>query len=123
MKPRHLTLGVSLPHLAILRWLDRMGPISISAAAKFADVSPSAMTQAAQKLEQLGLVTRRRDAHDQRIVWLALTEQGSEQVHAVKRLRRQRLHALLTTLDSDDRRQLARILSAMAEAADRLPGT
>lgn len=113
LKPRNFSLTISLPHLAILRWLSNKGRISISVAARWADVSQPAMTQAAQSLEKKGLVRRTRDLQDQRIVWLSLTEVGQAQVEAFKGLQRERLHFLLTSLNEKDQDHLLRILTAM----------
>lgn len=111
LRPRHFALDVSLPHLAILRWLGRSGPISVSHTAQYAQVSQSAVTQAAKKLEQHGYVTRRRDEHDQRVVWISLTDAGREQVEAFKRMQRERLAILLSALPDEEKRHLAQILS------------
>lgn len=113
LKPRNFSMIISLPHLAILRWLGNKGRISISAAARLADVSQSAMTQAAQSLEKKGFVCRTRDPHDQRVVWLSLTEAGKAQLEDFKGLQRERLHLLLSTLSAADQDHLLRIFMAM----------
>ncbi|HBQ94656.1 MAG TPA: hypothetical protein DD856_06105 [Sulfobacillus sp.] len=73
LKPRNLSLPISLPHLAMLRWLYRNPVLSISMAAAYSEVSPPAMTQTAQKLEREGWIIRHRDENDQRVVWISLT--------------------------------------------------
>ena len=115
LKPRHFTLNVSLPHLAILRWLDRSGPISVSAAAQFADVSQSAITQAAQKLEAKGYVRRTRDQDDQRVVWISLTDSGQHEVQVFKEMQRNRLQTLLAPLKGEEQRALRDILTHLTE--------
>lgn len=116
LKPRHFTLNVSPPHLAMLRWLDRAGPISISAAAQFADVSQSAITQAAQKLEAKGYVRRTRDREDQRVVWISLTDTGQHEVQVFKDMQRSRLQTLLAPLKDEDQLALRDILNRLTES-------
>ena len=115
LKPRHFTLNVSLPHLAMLRWLDRAGPISVSAAAQFADVSQSAITQAAQKLESKGYVRRTRDRVDQRVVNISLTDTGQHEVQGFKEMQRSRLQTLLAPLKDEEQLALRDILYRLTE--------
>lgn len=116
LKPRNFTMSLSPAHLALLRWLDRSGPISVSATAQFADVSQSAITQAAQKLETKGYITRTRDQEDQRVVWISLTDEGRLQVEAFKKLQRNRLQAILKPLDEQQQQAFLNILSNVTDA-------
>jgi DNA-binding MarR family transcriptional regulator len=60
------------------------------------------MTQLIQRLERLGLVTRLADPDDGRAALIGITEHGQTLLDDRKRVRRERLTALLTTLTSDE---------------------
>ncbi|MCL4495890.1 MAG: MarR family transcriptional regulator [Firmicutes bacterium] len=122
LKPRHLTLPISLPHLAMLRWLYRNPALSISAAAEYSQVSQSAMTQAAQKLEREGWVVRRRDDTDQRVVWISLTPEGRKHVESVEAMQHERLRRLIACLDNTDKENLSQILAKIQQTLRQKEG-
>ena len=115
VRPRYLTPPVFVPGLTILRWLARRGAVTVSHVAKLAGVSPSAITQAARKLEREGYLARRRDEHDQRVVWIDLTERGVQMVGEVRQLQRRRLREILSVLSAEERTELGRLLERIAE--------
>jgi DNA-binding MarR family transcriptional regulator len=65
-------------------------------------VSQPSMTQLIQRLERAGLVTRLADPDDGRAALIGITEEGQTLLDGRKRIRRERLTALLTTLTSDE---------------------
>lgn len=65
-------------------------------------VSQPSMTQLIQRLERVGLVTRLADPDDGRAALIGIPEQGQTLLDDRKRVRRERLTALLTTLTSDE---------------------
>ena len=60
------------------------------------------MTQLIQRLERLGLVSRLADPDDGRAALIGITGKGQQLLDDRKRVRRERLTALLTTLTSDE---------------------
>lgn len=115
IRPRNLKLTTSLPHLTMLRWLVRRGPFSVSEIADISNVSPSAITQACKKLEREGLIKRRRDERDQRVVWLDVTEKGRGEVRVLELAQRERLSSMLRVLSPDQKDMLETLLDAVAE--------
>src|ERR687886_1921809 len=71
----------------LLLQLWRRGPLSIGEMAEAVDVSQSAATTACKRLEKAELVTRERQASDERVVLVALTEHGRQQLEAWRQQR------------------------------------
>jgi DNA-binding MarR family transcriptional regulator len=80
----------------------REGPIRLTALAAKEGVSQPSMTQLIQRLERLDLVTRLSDPADGRAALIGITAHGQEVLDERKRLRRERLTALLATLTPDE---------------------
>ena len=73
------------PHQAgLLMTLSKKGSLSQRELAEKLRVTPPSITVAIQKMEQEGLLTRKHDEKDQRIIRLYLTEKGQSCVDAMK---------------------------------------
>jgi DNA-binding MarR family transcriptional regulator len=106
----------------------REGPIRLTTLAAKEGVSQPSMTQLIQRLERQGLVTRLADPEDGRAALIGISECGQRLLDDRKRLRRERLAALLATLTSDEESALwlsARVafpvLCRLVENADCSP--
>lgn len=89
----------------------------------FADamrVEPSSATRAVDRLVQLGLAERVRDADDKRVVMARTTADGAATVTEVNRLRAMGMRRLLEPFDDDEREQLASLLERFVESIDRV---
>lgn len=62
--------------LLVLGYLEENGASLPSAIAKSIDLKQATVTVLVNKLENAGLVTRRRDTEDRRRVWVELTDAG-----------------------------------------------
>jgi DNA-binding MarR family transcriptional regulator len=80
----------------------REGPIRLTTLAAREGVSQPSMTQLMQRLERLGLVVRLADPDDGRAALIGITGAGQALLNDRKRLRRERLAALLETLSPED---------------------
>ena len=80
----------------------REGPIRLTALAAKEGVSQPSMTQLVQRLERLGLVARLADPNDGRAALIGITGQGQALLDDRKRVRRERLTALLATLTPEE---------------------
>jgi len=76
----------------------REGPIRLTALAAKEGVSQPSMTQLIQRLERLDLVARLADPDDGRAALIGITQHGQALLDARKRMRRERLTALMETL-------------------------
>jgi DNA-binding MarR family transcriptional regulator len=80
----------------------REGPIRLTTLAAKEGVSQPSMTQLIQRLERQDLVARLADPDDGRAALIGITQCGQKLLDDRKRLRRQRLTALLATLTAEE---------------------
>jgi DNA-binding MarR family transcriptional regulator len=103
----------------LLRLLRRRGALSIGELAEALGVTGSSVTTACKRLEKAGLVTRERQVDDERMVRVALTDQGSARIESWEQLRRELLTRLLAPLDQDEQHTLQHLLERVLETAER----
>ena len=84
----------------------REGPVRLTTLASKEGVSQPSMTQLVQRLERAGVVARLPDPDDGRACLIGITEAGQALLDDRKRLRRERLAALLTTLTDEEQSAL-----------------
>jgi DNA-binding MarR family transcriptional regulator len=83
--------------------------------ANMAEVSSASLTGIVDRLEERGLVTRRRSTEDRRVVWVEITTGGRDRVCCVESQIHKRVGALLAPLTDAERTELMRLLSKMNE--------
>jgi DNA-binding MarR family transcriptional regulator len=103
----------------LLRLLRRKGPLSISELADVLGVTGSSVTTACKRLEKAGLVTRKRQSDDERMVRVMLTTQGHEQFEAWQQRRRAFLQELLEPLDQEQQATLQGLLERVLQGAEQ----
>lgn len=86
--------------------VQREGPVRLTTLASKEGVSQPSMTQLVQRLERAGLVTRLPDPDDGRACLVGITPAGQTLLDDRKRLRRERLAALMTTLTAEEQSAL-----------------
>jgi DNA-binding MarR family transcriptional regulator len=86
----------------VLNRVCREGPVRLTALAAKEGVSQPSMTQLIQRLERMDLVTRLADPDDGRAALIGITEHGQTLLNDRKRMRRDRLRALLATLTEEE---------------------
>lgn len=76
---RHLarTAGLTTPQLMVLQSIDSLGTVAIARLAEAVSLSQATVTTIIDRLEQRGLVERRRSAADRRVVNACLTAAGA----------------------------------------------
>lgn len=107
---------LSLTSVATLSALTRTGPRRITDLAAIAGVTQPSLTVLVSALERDGLVERRSDPADKRVVLVAITAAGSEYVHARRRNSVQAFAGLIDQLPPDE----AAALAAAVPALERL---
>nr|WP_277029253.1 MarR family transcriptional regulator [Actinacidiphila oryziradicis] len=112
--------GLSLAQLALLDPLMAEVELPVGRLAAAADVSVPTATRMLQQLETKGSVTRRRSTTDERQVLVRLTEDGADQLTAVRTRLRERQARGLAQFSSDERIQLARQLRRLADVITSL---
>src|ERR1700712_4886451 len=86
----------------VLNRVCREGPIRLTTLAAREGVSQPSMTQLIQRLERVDLVTRLADPDDGRATLIGITGPGQALLNDRKRLRRERLQALMATLTREE---------------------
>ena len=100
---RHWPGGaLSLVHLNVLAVLDVDGPLPMRGLAETLDVSQASATGIVDRMEQRGLVERRRGDDDRRVVRVALTDQGRSLIAGLATERREHLAMMLDHLTDDE---------------------
>ena len=114
---------VSLIHLQVLTTLDAGGALPMSRLAEALDVSQASATGIVDRMEQRGLVERRGDPDDRRVVLVAPTDEGRGMIEGVSAERKERLMRLLDELTDDELDGFLRGSRALRAARRRLHGS
>jgi DNA-binding MarR family transcriptional regulator len=115
---RHDDDELSPTTASILFAVGREGPLTAGDIARRERLAKPSVTAAVEKLATAGLVERRADDSDGRVVWIAITTAGKRRIDA-RRARRQAW--LATRLEKLDRADVE-TLSRAADIVDRLIG-
>ncbi|KQZ89635.1 hypothetical protein ASD62_10285 [Phycicoccus sp. Root563] len=124
-RQRHDQLGASGTPLAVLKALAhaedeqaRPGDLAVAAG-----VAPSVVSRVLPRLEEDGLVTRRRDEADARSCHIILTPEGREQLAAIQREYAELLGGALVDVPPEEVRRMPQTLGhlerALLRAADQ----
>ncbi len=104
---RRAGAALSLVHLNVLAILDAEGPLSMSQLAAAVDVSVASMTGIVDRMEARGIVERRHDEADRRVVRVHVTAAGTSVFTTIDERRHEGLTLLLGELSD---RQLLGLL-------------
>ncbi|MDH3363035.1 MAG: MarR family transcriptional regulator [Gammaproteobacteria bacterium] len=114
-------LGLELFEYDALSALRRQGkPYALPATrlASATGLSSGAMTNRVDRLEQRGLVRRRRDENDRRGVVVSLTARGRRAIDKAIQLRLDAADESLRSINSRERKELADLLRKVRPAAE-----
>jgi DNA-binding MarR family transcriptional regulator len=114
---------LSLVHLHVLAVLDEEGAIPMRALAESLDVSQASATGIVDRMEQRGLVERRREDEDRRVIRVASTAAGRELLAGIAAQRRDHVATVLEELTDDELAALLLGARALRTARERLHGT
>jgi len=101
--------GITMSQFVVLKKLNEKGRVTVSEVAEELNVSLSAITALADRLYKAGLVERRRDEQDRRLVWLALTGEGEKIVSACRKTRLKVVGKYFEQLPEEDVERLIQI--------------
>lgn len=110
--------GLTLTKLVHLATIEREGPITLGDLASAEQVAPPTVTKVVKELESMGLVERRPDPTDGRVVRVATTKAGRAKIIENRSRKDQWLTQQLATLSADERRELVRALPVLEKLAD-----
>jgi DNA-binding MarR family transcriptional regulator len=104
---------ISLTSASTMSTLGRTGPLRLTDLAAVEGIAQPSMTSLVTGLERAGLVERRPDPGDRRVVLVALTDAGREHIRTRRQAGAQRLASLVDELSDEDRTTLAAALPAL----------
>jgi len=107
--------GLTPSQLSALAVVDRRGPLTLGRLAEVEHVAPPTVTRLVLKLVSAGLVERRPDPHDGRVVNLVVTERGRALMEESRRRKTAFLAAGIGRLDSHARQRLVDALGVLDE--------
>ena len=126
---RHLRPGPPLvdPHMAVghircLRAVGELGDPAMCRLAEALELHPSTVTSLVDALVERGLLERRADADDRRVVRVALTTEGKRRRAQVREAMRARTLDLLGDIPDDDLQRIHDALALLRDAMLRRSG-
>jgi DNA-binding MarR family transcriptional regulator len=112
---------VTLTQYRTLVVLASRGPQSLAELAEAVDVTPPTATRMCDRLIKKGLVVRRHERGDRRLIRLTLAKKGRELVDAVTQRRRTEIAHLMEAVPRDQQTALVDSLQRLTAAAGEVP--
>ena len=110
---RQVPRDISISALSTLSTLDRVGPQRITDLARLEGVAQPSMTVLAGALERDGLVVRRRDPSDRRVVLIGVTAAGTDLIRRRRHASAQAFAQLIEKLPPSETAALLAALPAL----------
>jgi DNA-binding MarR family transcriptional regulator len=104
---------ISLTSASTLSTLGRTGPLRLTDLATTEGIAQPSMTTLVTGLERNGLVERRQDPNDRRVVLVALTDVGHDYLRRRRKTAADRFTALIDQLSEEDQAALVAALPAL----------
>ncbi len=116
--------GLSGPRLSALSVVVFAGPVTMGGLASAEQVRPPTISRLVKDLEQQGLVTRKPDPNDERVLKVTATVKGRRLLQEGRARRISKLATELARLPAEDRRHLLRAAGLLERLAlpDEHPG-
>jgi DNA-binding MarR family transcriptional regulator len=112
--------GLSAPRLSALSVVVFAGPLTLGELAAAEQVRPPTMTRLVRALEARGLVTRKSDEHDGRVVRLRATAKGRTLMAEGRARRVRALAEGLRTLNASDVAAVEQVTDTLERVVQRL---
>jgi DNA-binding MarR family transcriptional regulator len=111
---------ISSQDASILVHLDREFGLSPGALAGHLGVAPSTLSATLSRLSKLGYLTTKPNEKDRRRREIHLTARGAKAIASTSVLDQRRVHALLSALKPEEKKQALRGLTLLARAARQI---
>jgi DNA-binding MarR family transcriptional regulator len=112
-------LEMSVPQIFLLEEIYESGIISMSELAKRTQTSQSVATRIVDRLVEKGLLTRKRDTKDRRVVLVSLSERGSEIAENLKKLNLENMKAVFSAVSRKEREDFLKFLEKIADQLEQ----
>lgn len=107
--------GLTGPQISVLKILEAMGDLSLTELSAKMSARNSTITGIVDRMERDGLVVRERSQSDRRVVLIRSTDKGTALAASVPVTAMEVFGVALRGLPDGDRKELKRILSALAD--------
>lgn len=114
----HTSLKLTGQQFIVLHFISQTNPCKVTDLAAKMEVKPSAITVMIDRLIAQGVVQRRHDDKDRRVVWIEMTDLGRDVLQELQQLRREIIGSYLNELDAD---KLAVFLDIFEQIATKIP--
>jgi DNA-binding MarR family transcriptional regulator len=108
------------PQLTVLKMLEGVGDLSLSALSERIRAQNSTVTGIIDRMERESLVVRTRSTEDRRVVYIRLTEKGAKIAREITVEPMEIFRSALESLSASDMRDLLRILTKIARRVQSL---
>ena len=107
-------LNLTVPQIRVMHAIRKEGRMSGRQLARELQVSPGAVVQVCDRLQEQGYLERVPDTEDRRVTWFRLTASTQNLFEEMLELRRSRMLPALQRLSAHDRKDLIRMLDGMS---------
>jgi len=111
--------ALSIVHLNLLMLLRFNGPLTMSRLADMLDVSVASATGIVDRMEKKGVIERRRNDDDRRVVEVHVTDQGQQVFKEMQAERQAHMTNMLSYVGDKDLKALLAGLRAVREAREK----
>lgn len=112
---------ITLTQISVLRQL-RDGPQTVGRLGLSVGLSPASMTRLIDRLERRGLVGRRRESEDRRVVEVHLEPAGERLLGEARVFRGSDLHLAVAAMTGEERKRMTLALRRLVELAREIAG-
>ncbi|MGU3470200.1 MarR family winged helix-turn-helix transcriptional regulator [Paenibacillus sp. D51F] len=105
--------GLGLTHVRILSLLSSEGPQKASVLADRLQITSGAVTGLADRLVELGYISRERGEQDRRVVLLDIEANGKQLLEQVSKTKQNLMYKLYEGMDGTDMEQMLRYFDRM----------
>ena len=107
---------ITLTQVQVLRAL-RDGPQTLGRLGAANDLSPTSVTRVVDRLERRGLVIRRRESEDRRLVWVHIEPAGERLLGEIRVVKGSDIHRAVEAMTSEERQLLTVSLRRLVQLA------
>jgi DNA-binding MarR family transcriptional regulator len=105
---------------AALRVVADQGPVTFKGLAEHLELDQTTISRTANRLLEVGLVTRETDPADRRKAWLSITAEGDEMLHRLQHVATQWYETAISEWTPDEQQALGTILARFRHDLQRL---
>ncbi len=110
---------ISFPQMVTLDYILKKTRVTMTELSKLLSIKLSSTTVLVDRLVRAGLLTRRHDDQDRRIVWVSITPKGKKVVTQILRQKRRSIASIFSGLTDAER---ARYLTILLKVKSHLVG-